>query len=106
MDNLLRTLEHLSYLLECAAITYTSETRFELRSLISLLRTDERFQIQDGSCVADELAGALEYLERGRRDDDDYRAGVSELARCTRSLWRRLIDENGEVLLKRGATQE
>lgn len=100
MENLLRILERLSYLLECVAITYTSETRFELGNLIALLRSDTRFEIEDGSRVADQLAGALEYLERGRRDDDEYRKGISELARCTRGLWRRLSDENGEVLVQ------
>lgn len=100
MDNLLRTLERLSYLHECVAISYTSEIRFELRRFIALLRSDERFQIPDGSRLADRLAVALEGLERGHSGEDGYREGVCELARCTREVWNSLIDENGDVLVR------
>lgn len=78
---LLKPLDHLSYLLECAALDYTGELKTELGELCRCLRA--------GYSHIPEAVQSLPQLERAL---ESYRAnrkaeGASDLAAVSRSWW-------------------
>ncbi len=83
MIPVLRVLEHLSYVIECAAMEYRGEAKYELGCLCTKIETDPLFDVSDASDAIQELHIAQEAFMR-----EDPRAGASALARASRALWR------------------
>ena len=83
MIPVLRVLEHLSYVIECAAVNYLGEVKYELGRLCQKIETDPLFGISEESRVIQELRVAQDAFMR-----EDPRAGASALARASRALWK------------------
>lgn len=82
MVPVLRVLEHLSYVIECAALEYRGEVKYELGNLCRKIEADPLFKISDTSGAIRELHTAQDAFSR-----EDPRAGASALARASRALW-------------------
>ena len=82
MTPLLKTLNDICYVLECAALDYLGEGRSELGLLCDRLETDPSYAIPDHNQVALELRGVLADYKNG-----DKLKGSSRLGRVSRSLW-------------------
>lgn len=92
MIPVLRVLEHLSYVIECAAMEYRGEVKYELGRLCGKIDTDPLFDVSDASGAVQELHAAHEAFSR-----EDPRAGVSALARASRALWRAAEALDGQL---------
>ena len=61
----LLTLDHLGYVLECAALNHNSEGKTELQRLVDLLESDPRFSIENRAEVVSQLREALQLYLHG-----------------------------------------
>ncbi len=98
VNNFLRVVEHLSYVVECLALTYSGEARSELIQLIQAMRSDPRYEIADSALVIEKLEEGLANLNRRSADDSDYLRGIGDVVRVQRGLWKRAMDAEGKVL--------
>lgn len=84
---LLRILDDLAYIIECASLDYMGEGKYELDKLCQRIETDPLYRIADGDGVAERLREALSLYARGGRD---YPQGHSRLMSTSRELWKRV----------------
>jgi hypothetical protein len=84
---LLRILDDLAYVIECASLDYMGEGKYELDNLCRRIETDPRYRIAEGEGVAERLREALSLYANGGRD---YPQGHSRLMSTSRELWKRL----------------
>lgn len=84
---MLRILDDLAYIIECASLDYMGEGKYELDNLCKRIETDPRYRIAEGDGVAERLREALSLYARGGRD---YPLGHSRLMSTSRELWRRM----------------
>lgn len=84
---LLRVLDDLAYVIECASLDYMGEGKFELDRLCRRIEADPHYRIADGDGVAERLREALSLYARGGRD---YPQGHSRLMSTSRELWKRM----------------
>ncbi len=84
---LLRVLDDLAYVIECASLDYMGEGKYELDKLCKRIETDPHYRIADGDGVAGRLREALSLYARGGRD---YPQGHSRLMSTSRELWKRM----------------
>lgn len=82
MKPYLMVLEHLSYIIECAALDYMGEGKTELNSLANLLETDPRFAIDGAAVLAKDLREILAFYRGGERQQ-----AYSMLTSRSRQLW-------------------
>ncbi|MEO6104585.1 MAG: hypothetical protein ABIP44_13245 [Pseudoxanthomonas sp.] len=85
--SLLRVLDDLAYVIECASLDYMGEGKFELDRLCGRIETDPGYRIADGEGVAHRLREALSLYATGGRD---YPQGHSRLMSTSRELWKRM----------------
>jgi hypothetical protein len=84
---LLRILDDLAYVIECASLDYMGEGRFELDRLCERMQADPDYRIAEGDQVVGRLREALAlYRNRG----GDYPQGHSRLMSTSRELWKRI----------------
>jgi len=83
MTALLRTLDDLAYVIECAALDFLGEGRSELGTLCDKLENDAEYAF-DGR--AEILAGLREALACYRRDDKVD--GTIQVTKVSRALWQ------------------
>ena len=83
MISILKTLEHLGYVIECAAVDYMGEVKTELSSLCEKLECDSEYSFERSEKIARDLRQALENYRRR-----ENMAGSSGLSRVNRELWR------------------
>ena len=84
---LLRILDDLAYVIECASLDYMGEGKYELDRLCTRIEGDPRYRIAEGEGVAERLREALSlYAKAGR----DYPQGHSRLMSTSRELWKRV----------------
>jgi hypothetical protein len=83
LSPLLRTLDDLSYVIECAAIDYLGEGKTELRKLCENLENNPEYDFADKLEIASVLREALDYY-RG----DEKIKGSMNLGAASRTLWR------------------
>lgn len=98
MDNILRVLEHLSYVLECCLIDFRGEAKHELGKLVVSLRCDERYRIQGGEVIANRLEVTMKNLS-AKGFEDAHRV-FGELSSVARTLWGRIINTQGNVVIE------
>lgn len=84
---LLRVLDDLAYIIECASLDYMGEGKYELDNLCKRIETDPRYRIAEGDGVAERLREALSLYAKGGRD---YPQGHSRLMSTSRELWKRM----------------
>ena len=84
---LLRVLDDLAYVIECASLDYMGEAKFELDRLCRRIEADPHYRIADGDEVAGRLREALSLYARGGRE---YPQGHSRLMSTSRELWKRM----------------
>lgn len=77
-----KVLEHLSYVLECVAISSIGEAKTELDRLVHLVESDASFGIENRRAVASQLRKALSLYQSG-----DIAHGSSTLGKLSRELW-------------------
>lgn len=75
-------MEHLGYVLECAALNYNGEGKTELQRLVDLLESDPRFSIENRAEVVSQLREALQLYLRG---SSAHAMGI--LSGVSRRLW-------------------
>ncbi len=90
MGPYIRTLEHLSGILEDFLTEIYSDAKVELYRLADLVESDERYAVADRESVAERLRQVLK-LHR----EMDERQARSILARLNRELWRGAMAELG-----------
>lgn len=78
----LLTLDHLGYILECAALNYNGEGKTELQRLVDLLESDPRFSIENRAEVVSQLREALQLYMHG---SSAHATGI--LSGVSRRLW-------------------
>jgi hypothetical protein len=83
---LLRILDDLAYVIECASLDYMGEGRYELDRLCERMQADPRYRIAEGDQVVGRLREALSLYRRG----GDYPQGHSRLMSTSRELWKRI----------------
>ena len=83
MNAVLRTLDDLAYVIECAALDFLGEGRTELGKLCDRLEHDAEYAF-DGR--AEILVGLREALACYRRDDKVD--GTIQVTRISRALWQ------------------
>ncbi len=89
MNPYIRTLEHLSYILESVAIDAIGEAKMALRQLADLVQTDPRYSIANREEIAHRLREALElYYDR------QLGPASSVLGVVSRELWKVLMDSS------------
>ncbi|GAA5524055.1 hypothetical protein Maes01_00607 [Microbulbifer aestuariivivens] len=86
MEKILRTLEHLSYIIECASVDFMGEAKTELQRLCEDLENDSEYFFAEKEAVSAELRDAL-----SKYKNHNYKAGTSKLASTNRKLWRLVI---------------
>jgi hypothetical protein len=79
---LLRVLNDLSYVVECAAMDYIGEAKSELSGLCKRLEADSNYPIPDHANVAAELRVVWSHYSRG-----DKLEGSSKLVQVSRKRW-------------------
>ena len=84
---LLRVLDDLTYVIECASLDYMGEGKYELDRLCRRIEADPHYRIADGDGVVGRLREALSLYARGGRD---YPQGHSRLMSTSRDLWKRM----------------
>lgn len=84
---LLRILDDLAYVIECASLDYMGEGKYELDRLCRRIEGDPHYRIADGNGVAERLREALALYARSGRD---YPQGHSRLMSTSRELWKRM----------------
>lgn len=84
---LLRILDDLAYVIECASLDYMGEGKYELDRLCARIEGDPRYRIAEGEGVAERLREALALYAKGGRD---YPQGHSRLMSTSRELWKRV----------------
>ncbi len=84
---LLRILDDLAYVIECASLDYMGEGKYELDRLCTRIESDPRYRIDEGDGVAGRLREALALYARGGRE---YPQGHSRLMSTSRELWKRM----------------
>ena len=81
----LKTLEHLSYIIECLACDFTGEAKTELGNLCNKMKSDAFFRLDDKNSVIGNLEKALDELIR-----QDKHGCSSTLGQISRELWNRV----------------
>jgi hypothetical protein len=89
---LLWILDDLTYLIECAALDYTGEGRYELDKLCERVETDPRYRCADSELIAARLRHALEKYTGARKN---VAHGHSLLITLSRDLWKRVHPSHG-----------
>ncbi len=84
---LLRILDDLAYLMECAALDYAGEGRYELGKLCARVETHPRYRCADSDLIAARLRQAL---EKYGGDPKNRTQCYSLLIILNRDLWRRI----------------
>lgn len=84
----IRVLEHLSYILECAALNYLGEAKSELLNLAGHLESDDHFAIENSANIAEELRAA----ECFYRHENTPSKASSILIRVSRGLWKPVMN--------------
>ncbi len=84
---LLRILDDLAYIIECASLDYMGEGKYELDRLCTRIESDPRYHIVEGDGVAERLREALSLYAKGGRE---YPQGHSRLMSTSRELWKRM----------------
>ena len=80
-----RTLEHLSYIIECVTIDATGEAKTELDRLADFVEFDKGFAIENRTAVASQLREALSLYQGGQRGQ-----GSVILGSVSRELWAKV----------------
>lgn len=90
MHPVLKVLDDLAYIIECAALDYSGELKFELAKLCEQLDgSDRAYAIQDRQQTATALREALACY-RG----DEKLVGVAKLNNVSRGLWAQARDQD------------
>lgn len=82
MNNYLRTLDLLSYTLECITLDYMGEAKESIRDLINRLSESNMYAIDNRDAIVKTLQHALELI-----CDEKIGHGASILGKLNRELW-------------------
>ena len=86
----IRTLEHLSYILECLTMDYLGEARTELLALSNLLLSDRRYEFPGNQETAKSLKEIMALYM-----DDKIKNGTTLLNSLNRRLWKDVMKDYG-----------
>jgi hypothetical protein len=89
MTAILKTLDELSYVIECAALDFLGEGRTELGKLCENLESNPAYAFEGSAEI---LAGLREALALYRKDNKVD--GSTRLTQVSRALWR-IVNGNG-----------
>lgn len=91
MTPMLRVLNELSYVVECAAMDYIGEAKSELSELCTHLESDPNFAIPDHANIAAELRVVWSLYSRGDRLE-----ASGKLVKVSRRLWTSVATVNAD----------
>lgn len=86
---LLRTLEHLAYIIECVADTIPGEAKSEMDSLSKRLGGDPDLQFEGSVEARETMVEACGLFRAGT--EQERREAVLVLVRLSRSLWKQVL---------------